>query len=102
MNAVGDGAVVVQGREDLPDRGQNLFDPPHVEEGLLLAGKGRVGQVLCGRARSHREGALVITGQLRVCRADVGVEITGNGWATTAALIPCPTAARRCTSSVSR
>ena len=55
VHAVGDGPVVVERGVDLPDRLQDRVDAAHVEEGLLLAGERRVGQVLGGGARAHGE-----------------------------------------------
>ena len=46
VRAVGDGAVVVERGEDLPDRLEDVVDAADVEEGLLLPGEGRIRQVL--------------------------------------------------------
>ena len=55
VHAVGDGAVVVQRGEDFLDRVQDVFEADDVEEGFLLAGEGRIGQVLGGGGRAHGE-----------------------------------------------
>jgi hypothetical protein len=58
VHAVADGAVVVERGEHLLHLVQHVLDADHVEEGLLLAGEGGVGQVF-GRGRgAHREAGL--------------------------------------------
>ena len=79
VHAVGDRAVVVERREHLADRLEHPVDALDVEEGLLLAGEGGVGQVLGGRAGTYGEGHLVAPGhQLVVRRPDVGLEVLGE------------------------
>ena len=55
MHAIGDRAVVEQRGEYLMNFQSDLFETDHVQEGLLLAGKGRLGQIFCGRRRAHRD-----------------------------------------------
>ena len=55
VHAVGDRAVVVERGEHLPDRLQHVVDAADVEEGLLLAGEGSVGQVFGRRGGAHGE-----------------------------------------------
>ena len=55
VHAVGDGAVVVERGEDVPDRLQHVVDAADVEEGFLLAGEGGVGQVLGRGGGAHGE-----------------------------------------------
>jgi hypothetical protein len=59
VDAVGDGAVVVERGVDLADRGEDRVDPADVEEGLLLTGEGGVGEVLGGGGgeRAHLDAA---------------------------------------------
>jgi hypothetical protein len=63
--AVADGAVVVERGKHLFHLVQHVFDADHVEECLLLAGKGRVGQVFGGCGRANREARLRIAGAQR-------------------------------------
>jgi hypothetical protein len=58
VHAVADGAVVVERGEDLAHAVQHVLDADDVEEGLLLAGERRVGQVLGRGRRAHGERAL--------------------------------------------
>ena len=55
VDAVGDGAVVVERGKDLADAVQDGVDADDIEDGLLLAGEGGVGQVLGGGAGAHGE-----------------------------------------------
>ena len=56
--AVRDGAVGVERREYPRERGEDLLGPAHVQQGFLLAGEGRLGQVLRRRGGAHRDAAL--------------------------------------------
>ncbi len=60
VHAVADRAVVVEGGEHLLHLVQHVLDADHVEEGLLLAGEGGVGQVFGGGRGAHREAGLGI------------------------------------------
>ena len=53
--AVGDRRVGVRRPPDLPDRRAQVVDRRHVEQREVLAGEARVGAVLVGRRRAHRE-----------------------------------------------
>jgi hypothetical protein len=53
VDAVADGAVVVERGEHFAHLGQHLVRTLHVEEGLLLAGERGLGQVLGGGRRAH-------------------------------------------------
>ena len=79
VHAVGDGAVVVEGGEDLLDGGQDRVDAADVEECFLLPGERGIWQVFCGGAGPHGEGHLArsrrLTGQPRVGGTDVGFQI---------------------------
>jgi hypothetical protein len=55
VHAVRDRAVVVERCEHVMDPVEHRIDAGDVQEGLLLAGKRRVRQVLGGRAGAHRE-----------------------------------------------
>ena len=45
VGAVGDGPVVVEGREDAPDRRQDVVCAPDIQKRFLLARKGRIRKV---------------------------------------------------------
>ena len=62
VDAIADGAVVVETGEDLAHLGQNVVDSRDVEVSLLLACERGLGQVFGGRRRAHREGRLGIVG----------------------------------------
>jgi hypothetical protein len=88
VDAVGDGAVVVERGEDELDGVQHVVDAADVEEGLLLAGEGRVRQVLGRRAGAHGEAdlgsvvtvaALVLADEAVVRLADVALEVGREG-----------------------
>ena len=53
--AVGDRRVGVRRPPDLADRRAHVVDRRHVEQREVLAGEARVGAVLVGRRRAHRE-----------------------------------------------
>src|SRR5690606_29277418 len=70
-------AVVVEAGEDFLDLVHDVVGAGDVEEGFLLAGEGRIGQVLGGGRGAHGHGdvaATVVGAQLRVGLADIGVE----------------------------
>ena len=48
VGPVGDGAIVVQGGKDVPDRRHDLVGAADIEKGLLLACKGSIGEILRG------------------------------------------------------
>ena len=56
VDAVGNGTVVVERREDFLHAGEHLIDADHVEEGFLLAGERSVGQVFRGGRRANGHG----------------------------------------------
>ena len=60
VDAVADGAVVVQRGEHLLHAGEHLIDADHVQVRLLLAGKGGVRQVLGGCRRANGHGDLLL------------------------------------------
>ena len=79
VDAVGDGPVVVQGREDLLDGQQDLLDPADVEERFLLPGERCVRQVFGGGAGPYGEGTFgLAAGESLVGRSDVGFQIGGE------------------------
>ena len=55
MDPIGNRAIVVEGGEDLLDRGQDRLYATDIEKRLLLTRKLGVRQVLCGRTGPHRE-----------------------------------------------
>ncbi len=55
MYPVGNGAIVVERREDLAHGVEDVVDPFDVEEGFLLSGKGRIRQVFGGCRRAYRK-----------------------------------------------
>ena len=76
VDAVGDGPVVVERREHLLDGLHDGVGATDVEEGLLLAGERRIGQVFRRRTGSDRERQLLVTtGELRVAGTDLSLEI---------------------------
>ncbi len=78
VHAVGDGAVVVQRGEHFLDLVHDIVSTGHVEEGFLLAGEGRIGQIFGGGRGAHRNGhfaAAVLVAQLLVGAADVLVQL---------------------------
>jgi len=54
VDAVGDRAVVVQGREDFLDPRDDGVDARDVQESLLLSGERRVRQILGGGTGANR------------------------------------------------
>ena len=56
VGPIGDGPVVIKRSEDPSDGLEHRLDPADVQEGLLLAREGRLGQVLCRRRGAHRDG----------------------------------------------
>ena len=78
VHAVGDGAVVVQRGEHFLDLVHDVVGTGHVEEGFLLAGEGRIRQILGGGRRTHGHGnvaAAILGTQLGVGGADVLVQL---------------------------
>ena len=65
VHAVGDGPVVVEGREDILDGLQDVLDAADVQEGFLLAGEGGVGKVF--RRRAGADGPGEVLGARRAC-----------------------------------
>jgi hypothetical protein len=55
VHAIGDRAVVVERGEDFLDLAQHVIGAGDVEEGFLLAGEGRIGQVFGGSRGTHRD-----------------------------------------------
>ena len=74
VHAVGDGPVVVQGREHFLDGVEDVLVAVDVQEGFLLAGEGRVGQVFGSSGRAHGEAAVAFGGQLLVGGLDLDFE----------------------------
>ena len=73
---VGNGPIVVQRSEHLPDRGQDRVDAADVEERLLLPGERRIGQILRGRTGTDRERDVTAgSGEPIVGGADVGFQV---------------------------
>ena len=83
VHAVGDGPVVVEGREDVLDGGQDVLDAADVQEGFLLPGEGGVGKILRRRAGADGPGevlgAAVLVHQLLVGVADLRLEVRQEG-----------------------
>ena len=77
--AVGDGPVGEQGGEAAPAGRQQRGFPLHVEVGLLLAGKGGIGQILRRGAGAHRHRQLAPSPQLAVGSCDRLLQIVGQG-----------------------
>ncbi|KAG1274173.1 hypothetical protein G6F65_010619 [Rhizopus arrhizus] len=78
VHAIGDGAVVVQRGEHFLDLVHDIVGAGDVEEGFLLAGEGRIRQILGGGRRAHGHGHVAAAGvgaQLGVGRADVLVQL---------------------------
>ena len=63
VHAIGDGTVVVQRGEDFLDLADYIVGAGDIQEGLLLAGEGRIGQVFRGRGRTHRHRDIVAVGR---------------------------------------
>ena len=79
VDAIADGAVVVEAGEDLAHAGEDAVDPGDVEKGLLLARERRLGQVLGGRRRAHRErGVGMVGAEALVLAPDLGLERGGK------------------------
>ena len=53
VNAVGYRTVIVQGRENVLDRDDNIVQSSDVQVGLLLTGKGGIGKIFSGRRGAH-------------------------------------------------
>ena len=54
VDAVGDGAVVIQGRENVFDGSHHVFKAQDIQEGFLLTGKRGIRQVFCGGRGANR------------------------------------------------
>jgi len=75
VHPVGDRTVGEERGEHLVDRSQHRCLAAHVEEGLLLTGKGSLRQVFGGRGRAHRDRELRSPlAQLAQCREHRRVE----------------------------
>ena len=61
VNAIADGAVVVERSEHFAHMTQNGFNANHVQNGFLLTGEGCVGQVFGGGGRTHGHGDFFLT-----------------------------------------
>ena len=61
MNAIADGAVVVERSEHFAHMTQNGFNANHVQNGFLLTGEGCVGQIFGGGGRTHGHGDFFLT-----------------------------------------
>ena len=80
VNAVRDGAVVVQRGEHPRERREHAGLAVHVQQGFLLAGEGGFGEVLGGRRGAYRDAApAIVSGELRVrprhLAGEIGPEI---------------------------
>ena len=62
VHPVTDGAVVVQGGKYFPDLVQHRINTGHVQKSFLLAGKGRVRQILCRGRGTHGKRGLRAAG----------------------------------------
>ena len=83
VHPVGDGPVVVEGREDVLDGHQDVLDAADVQEGFLLPGEGGVGKVFRRRAGADGPGevlgAAVLLHQLLVGGADLRFKVRQEG-----------------------
>ena len=83
VHPVGDGPVVVEGREDVLDGEQDVLDAADVQEGFLLPGEGGIGQVFRRRAGTDGPGevlgAPVLVHQLLVGVPDLRFEVRQEG-----------------------
>ena len=75
VHPVGDRAIVVERREDLLHRVEDVLVAMDVEEGLLLPGERRVRQILGRRRRAHREAALPLGSQRVIGGVDLRFEL---------------------------
>ncbi len=76
VNAVGNGAVVVERGEHVLERGHDVGEAANIEEGFLLSGERSVGQVFGRGAGTHRHrNVLVASGQLAECLPDLRFEL---------------------------
>ncbi len=84
VDAIADGAVVVETGEDLAHLGQNVVDSRDVEVSLLLACERGLGQVFGGRRRAHREGRAGVDRRAaaRTRAAPSASNAAGNGCAS--------------------
>src|SRR5574338_1420979 len=74
VHAVGDGPVVVEGGKHLLHGVEDVLVAVDIQEGLLLAGEGGVGQILGGGGGTHGEAALALRGDLVVGGFDLRFE----------------------------
>ncbi len=81
VDAVGNGAVVVERREHFPDRVQDRFQAFHIQEGFLLSGEGGIRQVLGGGRRAYGDGNLAagLRHHLAISGRDLVIEARGQG-----------------------
>gem|GEM_PF-3119204 len=76
VHAVGNGTVVEQRGEHFLGRADHVVHATDVEEGFLLAGKGRVRKVFGGGRGADRDGHVVVAaGHFGEGRANVGIEL---------------------------
>jgi len=54
VNAIADRAIIEQGGKHFLDGNHHTVDAANIQEGFLLAGEGRIRQVLCGGGRTNR------------------------------------------------
>jgi hypothetical protein len=78
VDAIGNGAVVVERGEHAAHRVQHVVDAADVEVGLLLAGERGVGQVLGGGRGAHGEARFAALRHARVFLADLALELRGQ------------------------
>ena len=82
VDAVTDGAIVVERGEHLLHAVQHVVDAHHVQEGLLLPGEGGVRQVFSGGGGPHRETARAVGIQSRELGSNGGLQIGRKGRGT--------------------
>ncbi|MCY1348043.1 hypothetical protein D9M69_341750 [compost metagenome] len=79
VHAVSDGAVVEQGGEYLLGSADHIVHATDIQEGFLLAGEGRVGQVFGGSGGTHGHGQVVVAlGQFGKGGANFGIQARGE------------------------
>ena len=78
VHAIGDRAIVVEAGENFLDLAHDIIGAGDVEEGFLLPGEARVGQILRCRRRAHRDGdfaTAVVHAEFRVGIANLEIQI---------------------------
>ena len=101
VDAVGDGAIVVERGKDLADAVQDGVDADDVEDGLLLAGEGGVGQVALERTANETPAGESFVRRAKCSRMAFS-RSGGKAASLTQLRISAPAWARAFTSSVLR